>query len=220
MPHTLIKICGITRLDDALAALEAGADWLGFIRWEKSPRYRPIEAAAKLLSDLRDRAPRPFQAVAVYVDAPRETIQAELNAAGFDRLQFHGAEPAAALEGWPVPTLKAIRIRDAESFRLADDYPGVDLLTDTYDPALPGGVGRAYDPALVRDLVARRRTLIAGGLTPETVGGVVEFLRPWGVDVSSGVEISPGVKDPVRVQDFICAVRSGDQVACDSDGRE
>lgn len=207
---TLVKICGITRPDDGVAALEAGADWLGFIRWDRSPRYRPLSDLAATLAEIRARAPRPFQAVGVYVDAPRDLIQKELEAAGLDRIQFHGSEPADALAGWAVPVLKAIRVRDAVSLAVADEYPDLDLLTDTYDPVLPGGVGRAYDPRLVAELVARRRTLVAGGLTPENVAGVTAFLRPWGVDVSGGVEVSPGVKDHAKIEAFIQAARSGD----------
>jgi phosphoribosylanthranilate isomerase len=207
----LVKICGITRLEDALVALEAGADWLGFIRWPSSPRFRPVDPCAGLLAEIRRRAPRPFEAVGVYVDATPETIREEIDRLGLDRVQLHGegAWPAGAHLGRPL--LRVIKIRDAESIRAAEglaDAPegalkGADLLTDTYDPALPGGTGRGYDYSLLRDLVRRRRVIVAGGLTPGNVTDVVRALRPWGVDVSSGVELAPGLKDAAKVRAFI-----------------
>ena len=203
----LIKICGITRLEDGLAALEAGADWLGFIRWPRSARYLPLDLLIDLINNLKSRAPRPFEAVGVYVNAARETIEREASAAGLGRIQLHGDETLGFARALGRPALKALRIRDAGSIRAADDFEGLDLLADAFDPALPGGTGLSYDYALLRELTARRRVLIAGGLTADNVGGVIRALRPWGVDVSSGVESAPGVKDPLKVREFINAAR-------------
>jgi phosphoribosylanthranilate isomerase len=211
---TIIKICGITRLEDGLHALGQGADWLGFIRWPKSPRYRPADTLADLITALRARADVPFQAVGVYVDADPAVIAQEVAQCGLDRVQLHGRETpdqvaavAAALT--PArPLLKVLRVRDAASLNAAGDFPSVDLLADTDDPALPGGTGRAYDYHLLQELIGQRRVLIAGGLTPANVGGVVAALRPFGVDVSSGVELSPGVKDHAKVATFIQQARA------------
>ncbi len=207
--NPIVKICGITRVEDGVAALRAGADWLGFVRWPKSPRWRPAAEAAALIGALRERAPGPFEAVGVYVDATREEIERDTEALGLDRVQLHGDEPPELAARLTRPAIKVIRVRDAASLRRADDFPGLDLLADTFDPALPGGTGRGYDYGLLRDLVARRRVLIAGGLTPETVGAVVASLAPLGVDVSSGVESAPGVKDHARIISFIQAARAG-----------
>ncbi len=215
MPEPLIvKICGITRFEDGAAALDAGADWLGFIRWANSPRFRPIEECATLVEKLRvhalDRG-RTFQSVGVYVDAPVSEIERESALAHFDRVQLHGSESPGQIAELQsriaVPIMKVIKIRDAASISEADKFPGLDLLTDTHDPALPGGTGRAYNPALLKDLVARRRVVVAGGLTAENVGDVVRFLHPFGVDVSSGVESSPAIKDHDKIRHFIQSAR-------------
>ena len=208
--HAIVKICGIARVEDGLAALEAGADWLGFIRWEGSKRFRPLQECADLLGRIRAEAGRRFQAVGVYVDAPLDSIRREVDRAGFDRVQFHGDETMETIRQSPIPAIKAIKISDAESIARADDFPGVDLLTDTADPSLPGGTGRGYDVALLGDLARRRRVIVAGGLRPENVGEVVSQLRPFGVDVSSGVEQAPGIKDAEKVRAFVRAVREAE----------
>ncbi len=212
MSPTLIKICGITRLEDGLSALGAGADWLGFIRYAKSKRHRPIEDCAEVVKRLRAEAEHPFKAVAVYVDAPQDVIRAEIDQAGFDRVQLHGAETMRVVQALAasVPVIKAIKISDADSLARADAFPGVDLLTDTEDPNLPGGTGRGYDVGLLEELAARRRVIVAGGLNVNNVGEVVRRLHPFGVDVSSGVEVSPGIKDPKTIREFIRAVREAD----------
>lgn len=205
---TIIKICGITRPEDGVAAIRVGADWLGFIRWPQSARYRPIDECAATLREIRKSAPGNFQAVAVYVDAPSSTIRAEAEQAGFDRVQLHGSESMEFANRLGIPVIKAIKIRDADSVAHADDFPGLTLLTDTADPALPGGTGRTYDPALLQDLAERREVIVAGGLTPANVGSVVEFLHPHGVDVSSGVETQPGIKDHEKIAAFVASVRA------------
>ena len=211
MNHTIVKICGVTRVEDGLAALTAGADWLGFIRWDGSKRFRPLEDCAATLQAIRAESGQAFQAVGVYVDATRESIESEIRVARFDRVQLHGAEPMALIESLGVPAIKTIKIADAASVALAEQYPGVDLLTDTPDAVLPGGTGRGYDRRLLESLVKQRRVVVSGGLTPEDVGEVVGRLRPYGVDVSSGVEISPGVKDRAKIDAFLQAVRGAER---------
>ena len=216
--RTIVKICGVTRLEDARVALAAGADWLGFIRWPRSPRFRPIDELADLLSALRaDPAAPPFDAVGVYVNAAPADIESELARAGFDRIQLHGDEPSdfasALARDLARPILKAVPIIDESSLARAAAYEGVDLLTDAHDPARRGGTGRPFDYALLRPLAARRRVIVGGGLTAETVAAVIRDVRPWGVDVSSAVETAPGVKDAALVRRFIDAVRNAGGVS-------
>ncbi|HOE96538.1 MAG TPA: phosphoribosylanthranilate isomerase [Candidatus Sumerlaeota bacterium] len=206
----LIKICGVTRPEDGLFALESGADWLGFIRWPKSARYRPAEDCAAALAAIRRAAPRPFQAVGVYVNADPAVIAEEGAAIGFDRFQLHGEETPEYARALARPVIKVLRIRDAASLAEAERYAGLDLLTDTWDPALPGGTGRGYDYTLLARLVARRRVIVSGGLTPANVGEVVRAVGPWGVDVASGVESAPGIKERAKVLAFISAVRDAE----------
>ena len=202
----LIKICGVTRVEDGLVALAAGADWLGFVRWPGSPRFQPLEACIALLTELRERSARPFEAVGVYVDATRDRIEDECRRSGLDRVQLHGQESIELARSLSRPVIKALRIRGAESIHEAERYPGLDLLTDAFDAARHGGTGKGYDYALLRDLIRRRRVMIAGGLHAGNVGAVVSRLRPWGVDVSSAVESSPGLKDPPKIRAFIDAI--------------
>lgn len=206
--HTIVKICGITRLEDGLAAIGAGADWLGFIRWDGSPRHRPLNDCASLVRELRAKAERAFEAIGVYVDAEAALIREEVEAIGFDRVQLHGAETLEFAQSLPVPAIKAIKIRDAASIEAAEAYPGLDLLTDTADPLLPGGTGKSYDVQLLADLTARRRVIVAGGLSAANIGRVIEALHPHGVDVSSGVEDAPGIKNPREIEEFVRAVRA------------
>jgi phosphoribosylanthranilate isomerase len=203
----IIKVCGITRPEDGLAALAFGADWLGFIRWPKSPRYLPLEDCAQLVHHLRERATKPFEAVAVYVDASRDLIEREIKAIGLDRIQLHGQEPAELAAALSRPAIKALRVRDAASLARAGEYPAMDLMVDAWVAGNPGGTGQTWDYGMLAGLAARRRVIVAGGLDAGNVGAVVSGLRPWGVDVSSRIEVSPGVKDHDRMREFIEAAR-------------
>lgn len=207
----IVKICGMTRPEDMVDAVRFGADWIGLIRWPGSKRWREAADAARALHAARQMAEHPFQAVGVYVNASVELIASEAEQIGLDRVQLHGDESpefaSQLAQRLQLPVMKVLKISDAPSLRHADDFPELDLLTDTLDPALPGGTGRGYDYELLRDLIARRRVIIAGGLTPSNVAGVVQSLRPAGVDVASGVEISPGIKDAAMVREFISAAR-------------
>ena len=203
----IVKVCGITRPEDGLAALEAGADWLGFIRWPRSPRYLPLEDCLALVHHLRMRASVPFESVGVYVDAERDLIEREAAAIGLDRIQLHGQEPPELAAALSRPAIKALRFKDAASLALAEAYPGLDLLVDAWVESSPGGTGQAYDYGLLAGLTARRRVIVAGGLDAGSVGAVVAALRPWGVDVSSRVETSPGVKEHDKMREFIGAAR-------------
>lgn len=215
---TTIKICGITNVDDARGALAAGADLLGFILYPKSPRYIEPGAVAVVLTALRDdraKRQRPLRTVGVFVNEPLARVQAILGETGLDLAQLHGDEPAGMVTALAGRAFKAIRPPDAEQARaeaaqmapLGPDA-GPAWLMDAYDPAAYGGTGRRADWHVAGELARRYPgLLLAGGLTPENVAAAVAAVQPWGVDVSSGVEASPGRKDPAKVRAFVAAVR-------------
>lgn len=194
-----VKVCGITRAADAVAAIEAGADLLGFNFYSRSPRYITPEAAAPIVALL----PRQVLAVGIFVDADAAVVQAAVTTAKLGLLQFHGNETAEYCRGFGVPAMKALRIASfADLERAAAPYPDGWLLADTADPTRYGGTGRALpiEPVLP-DLA--RRLFVAGGLAPGSVTDVVRRLRPLGVDVCSGVERVPGIKDHALLRDFV-----------------
>jgi phosphoribosylanthranilate isomerase len=215
---TYVKLCGITTVDDACTAVQAGADMLGFIFYPKSPRYITYETAALIAGAVRgaygDRSPR---FVGVFVDEPAARIQAMLDAAGLDLAQCHGSEPPALIRQLAPRAFKAARPHTQQEAQIAldtyrntvpDDPSLPELLVDAYHPQQLGGTGHRADTGLAAWLSSRVRLLLAGGLTPDNVAAAVQEIRPWGVDVSSGVELRPGVKDPARIQAFVQAVRS------------
>ncbi len=213
-----IKICGITRLDDALAAAEAGAQFLGLVFYPRSPRYIPPETAADLVARTRARwGGRGPYWVGVFVNTRPRDVRRVMAQVGLDLAQLHGDEPVewvAALQG---RAYKALRLRgtpDALAARVAAyaavgptkaDWP--QILLDAYSPEAYGGTGRVGDWALARKVLTAYRGLLAGGLTPENVAEAITRVHPWGVDVSSGVEAQPGQKDPARIRAFVHAVR-------------
>jgi len=222
---TRIKICGVTTLDNALACAEAGADLLGFNFYARSPRCVTPDAARDLVNGLRaalgERCPL---LVGVFVNASAEEIAGVIAAAGLDAAQLSGDEPPETLRALDGRGIKALRPRDpAEAETLALGYaphaprderlPA--LLVDAYHPDLYGGTGEAASVDVAQAVMARvSRLMLAGGLAPENVGERVRALRPWGVDVASGVENgAPGVKDLARVRAFVAAVRAADAEA-------
>jgi phosphoribosylanthranilate isomerase len=206
----LVKICGISTIEDAQHAVASGADALGFVFWYMSPRKVDPERAAAIAAFLPDTVLR----VGVFVDAPREEMARVAEAVGLDLLQLHGEEPVEALAGLPRPALKAVRVGKQFSADEALRYASVSrgVVVDTRLPGetqLPGGTGVPFDWSLVRDLSQRVGFLmLAGGLSPENVAEAVRAVRPHAVDVSSGVERMPGRKDPARVAAFIQAARA------------
>jgi len=194
-----VKVCGITRAADALAAIEAGADLLGFNFYPKSPRYITPEAAAPIVALL----PRQVLAVGIFVDAGRAEVEAAAVVAKLGLLQFHGDESDAYCRSFAVPAMKALRVASlADLEHAAAPYPHGWLLVDAADPKRHGGTGRALPiEPVARDLA--RRLFVAGGLAPDTVTDVVRRLRPLGVDVCSGVERAPGIKDHALLRDFV-----------------
>jgi len=231
---TWIKICGITNLEDALAAVDAGADALGFVFYEKSPRRMDPGAAREIV----ERLPEKVEKIGVFVDLSQEQLAEIVNEVGLTgvqcRLRPQAAGPApdgrtryqkpvrmlmplsvtrlledeSRLQG-----LTAEFVRMSESRRPSTAFDT--FLLDSTTPEKPGGTGKAFDwqriAPLVQVMNKSVKVIAAGGLTPENVGKAMKILRPWGVDVSSGVEAAPGKKDPAKIKAFIRAVRGADK---------
>jgi phosphoribosylanthranilate isomerase len=196
-----IKICGLTRVEDAIAACEYHADAIGLNFYARSPRFVSLDRAREIRSAIGGQA----LVAGVFVKPAREFVERMLHQLNLDMLQIHGDESGELLEGWPVPVLRPLSLRPEHV--TADLLPrgGFVLrdfvLIDSYDPRLYGGTGRAIAIEDLRKLDLRR-CFVAGGLTPETVKAVAA-LGPYGVDVASGVESAPGIKDHVKLRSFI-----------------
>jgi phosphoribosylanthranilate isomerase len=203
-----VKICGITNLEDALVAVDAGADALGFIFYESSPRKLSAEAAGIIIRDLP-----PFVAkVGVFVNADEKTMLITAAKIGLDTLQLHGDEPPAPWLNCSLKTIKAFRMRNADSLRALSTYDTSAWLLDSFVPDQPGGTGAKFNWDLaVEAKKIGRPIILAGGLTPENVAEAVRKVRPFAVDVSSGVESSPGRKDHTKLRRFIAAAKSASE---------
>jgi len=201
----IVKICGITNPADARAAAEAGADIVGLMFYEPSPRSVTLAAAAEIARAL----PPSIAKAGVFVNAAEETVLEAIAAGGLNLLQFHGDEPPEYCALFPLMSVKAFRVRDAESLKQLPNYPTGAWLLDAWAAGKPGGTGARFNWDLaVAAKELGRPIFLAGGLTPENVGDAVRHVRPYGVDVSSGVEASPGRKDHGKVRDFIAAAKS------------
>lgn len=200
-----VKICGITNLDDAWVAVEAGADLLGFVFYEGSLRQVTLPVAAEIARQLPPHALR----VGVFVNAPAAAVRQAIAACGLNLLQFHGDEPPDYCQQFDVKTMKAFRIRDAESLRALPRFKTNFWLLNAFTPEKPGGTGETFDWGLAIEAQKLGGPIfLAGGLTPENVAGAVRKVRPYGVDVSGGVESSPGKKERAKIQAFIQAARA------------
>lgn len=195
-----VKICGITRELDLYAACDAGADALGFVFYEKSPRNVSAMAAAALVREL----PPFVQSVGLFVNADPAFIEAVLETVPLDLLQFHGDESPADCARYGRPYIKAVRVnRDTDLLKCATDFEDArGLLLDAYVPGVPGGTGERFDWSLIPEKMPKA-VILSGGLTPENVAEAVEQVRPWAVDVSSGVEMAKGIKDAHKIAQFI-----------------
>ena len=199
-----IKICGITNLADATVAVEAGADLLGFVFYDQSPRCVPMGRAADII-----RALPPFVVkVGLFVNALPEAVFTVVRECGLSMLQFHGNESPEYCAQFGMMSMKAFRIRDAESLHALPDYRTDAWLLDSYAADKPGGTGATFNwDIAVEAQKLGRPIFLAGGLTPENVANAVRHVRPFAVDVSSGVESTPGKKDAVKVRSFMAAAR-------------
>jgi len=202
---TWVKICGITNLADAQLAVEARADALGFVFYEKSPRHVTISAAAAISKQL----PGFVMRVGVFVNALKAEVLHAISECGLNLLQFHGDEPPEYCLQFELMSMKAFRMRDAGMLKEMRRYQTSAWLLDAYSPEAAGGTGEKFNWDLAVSAQKMGKPIfLAGGLTPENVGEAVRKVRPFGVDVSSGVEISPGKKDPAKVRAFINAAKA------------
>jgi phosphoribosylanthranilate isomerase len=199
----IIKICGITRLEDAEASLAQGAQALGFVFWPDSPRFIDPYRARAIVSML----PAFVTTVGVFVNQPSEYVNGVASLVGLAAVQLHGDETPSYAAALKRPIVKAIALSAAGAADAVAAWPlRVTLLLDAHDPVRRGGTGTTIDWALAAPVAAARRVLLAGGLTPENVGEAIGYVKPFGIDVSSGVESSPGIKDHGRLKALFEAV--------------
>ncbi len=209
---TLVKVCGIRSLPEARAALQYGADYLGFIFWQPGKRYIAPAEAAHIVAALRAESLN-WSAVGVFVDPSLAEVETASHLCGLDYVQLSGDESAELVAAMPRPTFKALHIRAGQEGRAAEvvdanAFGAHRYLLDTHAERLPGGTGVAFDWSALRSIGPR--CLVAGGLRPDNVAGALAMLSPFGVDVSSGVEFPSGGKDPRLIRAFLEAVHGYD----------
>jgi phosphoribosylanthranilate isomerase len=197
-----VKICGITREEDAELAIGCGADMIGLNFYPPSPRSLTLEQARNIRRIIGNRA----EVVGVFVNATRNYIHQRLVELGFDYLQFHGDEDDEALSGWPLKVIRALRQQGVVSVETIECCKADYVLLDTWHPHLFGGTGRARALDGL-DGVALGRVILSGGLRPENVGRAAAWC-PYAVDVASGIESTPGIKDPAKLRSFILNAKS------------
>jgi phosphoribosylanthranilate isomerase len=193
-----VKICGLTRLEDALLAARLGADALGFNFWRGSKRFIEPEAARAIV----DRLPPFVTPVGVFVNQPPTEVLATAALAGVAAVQLHGDEPYEDCNGYPIPAVKAVRVAGPESLSELHRYRVKAFLLDAPSAGF-GGSGATFDWALARSAAERFTVILAGGLHEANVQDAIRAVRPFAVDVASGVESAPGVKDPAKLERFI-----------------
>jgi phosphoribosylanthranilate isomerase len=213
--RTRVKICGITRVDDGLAAARAGADAIGLVFWSGTPRCVTLDQAHAIAGAL----PAFVTVVGLFVDPAPDAVRAALAAVPLDMLQFHGDEPADFCASFGCPYVKAVPVKPGvDLLHYAGRYAGAKgWLFDAFQPGgLPGGTGTTFDWTVI-PAGLKRPLILSGGLTPQNVGAAIRAVRPWAVDVSSGVEatgddgkVEKGVKSPPKIAAFIREVRNAD----------
>jgi phosphoribosylanthranilate isomerase len=199
----MVKICGITRLEDAEAAVECGADALGFVFWPKSPRYVETARAREIVAFL----PPDVTTVGVFVNQVVDDVNRIANEVGLDVVQLHGDEDGDYVRSMDRPVIKALPfVAEVWKGVSANWLSDVRILLDVHDPVKRGGTGRTIDWTRAGEVANKIDFILAGGLTPENVGEAIARARPYGIDVSSGVEALPGIKDHQRLKALFEAV--------------
>lgn len=200
-----VKVCGVTRTEDAIAVIDAGADALGLNFVESSPRYVDLEVA----KELSDVSAGLIARVGVFLDASQQQIEDTIKRVDLDFLQFHGSEEASECEKWGIPYVKALRVTKTMDWTLlSEDYQrACCLLLDTFKPGIEGGTGEVFDWNLWPNL-ANIKLVLAGGLESSNVKNAIRATNPYGVDVSTGVETSAkGIKSSRRIEEFVKAAK-------------
>ena len=199
-----IKICGITSHDDACTAIACGADALGFVFHGPSPRNLSPDVAADIISSL----PPFVQTVGLFVNEKPAAVNRIADRCGLDVVQLHGEESPEECAAVNRRVIKAFRVRDSSVLENILYYPVAACLLDAWSPVAHGGTGTTFNWDIAADAVRRgHRIILAGGLTPDNIAAAVQTVAPYGIDVSSGVETAPGIKDPTRIRDFIARAR-------------
>jgi phosphoribosylanthranilate isomerase len=200
-----VKICGITNPEDAVAAVDAGADALGLMFYEQSPRRVSFQQAAEIIREL----PPLIAKVGVFVNPSDDVVRRAIAETGIDTLQFHGEEPPEFCRRFGLKVIKAFRVRDADSLTATHAYATEAWLLDSFVAGQHGGTGAQFNWDLAAGAArGHQRVILAGGLSPANAAEAVRKVRPFALDVSSGVESAPGKKDPTKIRDFVAAAKS------------
>ncbi len=202
---TWIKICGITNIEDSLNAASLGIDALGFI-FAPSPR----RVDPRIVREISRSLPTSILKVGVFVNQDFSVVEEIAAFCCLTTLQFHGDESQEYCRKFSLPVIKAIRIKNLTSLRDVEKYSGVSILLDTYSPIQAGGTGNLFPWEIALRLKEKRDFILSGGLTPLNVGEAIRKVKPWGVDVSSGVESFPGKKNPLKMMEFMKEVKKAD----------
>ncbi|MGB3364734.1 MAG: phosphoribosylanthranilate isomerase [Thermodesulfobacteriota bacterium] len=202
---TKIKICGITNMEDAQAAADYGADALGFIFYKESKRYVDPQVAKSIISSL----PPFITTVGVFVNQGMDEISQIKEATGIQVAQLHGDETPEFVSSLPIDVIKVIRVKDKSDLDKVAQYSAQAILFDTYSDKEYGGTGESFDWEILNNLSSEKKVILSGGLNPENVLEAVQIVRPYAVDVSSGVEDTPGKKDHTKIKKFIEAIKNG-----------
>lgn len=212
---TLVKICGITRVEDALLAVELGASAIGFVFWPDSPRYIPPSRAAEIIAALPPRV----ASIGVFVDQSRNFVWNAAEQAELTALQLHGSESVAFAAALPRPVIKAMPVGEGFSLDAVMDIPrSITVLLDAHDPVKRGGTGVTIDWSVAAAVAWRRPIFLSGGLNPANIQEAIARVNPHAVDISSGVESAPGIKDPVKLRALFDAIAAGEKDGA-NDGR-
>ena len=199
-----VKICGVTTVRDAMRCVELGADAIGLNFWTGSSRHVELQRAADIVAAVRGQA----QVVGVFVDATVVAVREVARRTGIDWVQLHGDEPPEVVAELLPQAFKAVAAKDGAVVELCRRYPGEHLLLDASVPGMRGGTGRTFDWAIAAEVARERKLTLAGGLTPDNVLSAIRVVRPYRVDVASGVESAPGKKDSGLVRRFIEAAKT------------
>lgn len=200
-----VKICGITNIDDAFRAADLGADALGFIFYNGSKRFIDPRDAHPIISSL----PPFVSTVGVFVNQGPDEIRESVETSGVDTVQLHGDETPEFCAMLPYKLIKAVRVKDTVNKEEVELYPVLAILFDKHADKMYGGTGKSFDWGVLAGINISRKVILSGGLTPENVSQAIEIVKPYGVDVSTGVEDSPGKKNHIKMRKFIEAVKNG-----------
>ncbi len=205
-----VKICGITTIEDAEAAVRFGADAIGFIFYDKSPRSVSPEKAGEIIGHLPPFVTR----VGVFVNPTEDFVRETIDSIGLDRVQLHGDESPAFCQAFGDRVIKAIRVKDADTLKVLSTYRVKTFLLDTYAPDSYGGTGQSFDWGWAVKAKEYGRIILSGGLTPENITEAIRSVNPYGVDISSGVEESPGKKDHLKIKQLMETIRHEKNNSC------